>query len=100
MRGINYVTKQLNGDATSSADEEQDEDADVEDDDMLDEDADKQSLNSTQSPNVKGASTSSTIKRKAEIVSLHFCVIMHSVSPDDTNMLYIVQFSRVVTQYS
>jgi len=72
MRGINYVTKQLNGDATSSADEEQDEDADVEDDDMLDEDADNKSLNSPQSPNVKGASTSSTIKRKGDIVSFTF----------------------------
>ena len=74
MRGINYVTKQLNGDASSSADEEQDDDADAaaQQDDVLDEDGDNKSLTSPQSPKVKGASTSSAVKKKAEIVSFTF----------------------------
>jgi len=97
VRGINYVTKHLNGDATSSADEEQDEEGDVEDEEVIDEDDGNKSLNSPQSPAVKGTTTSSTIKKRGETVSVTCMCNNTQCSPDDTSVLYLVQFSRVVT---
>jgi len=67
MKGSNCVTKQCDGVATSSADEEEDVD-DVSDAGELDEDGENKSVNSAQSIKSK----TSTIKKNREVVSFMY----------------------------
>jgi len=71
MKGSNCVTKQCDGVATLSADEEEDVD-DVSDAGELDEDGENKSVNSAQSIKSK----TSTIKKKREVVSFMYLHVL------------------------
>jgi len=70
VKSISNVTKQPIGDATSSADEDE-EDADS-DTAIRDDDEENKSVISAQSPRLNAAS--SAVKKKGEVVSLCICV--------------------------
>jgi len=74
MKGISYITKQLDGGAASSTDEEE-EDA-CSEAAGLDDNEENKSVNSPRSPKLKVSS--SVVEKKHEVVSfVHLCLIMY-----------------------